>query len=103
MTRIENGFIIIEWDDNKNKSNKQKHKVSFELAHLAFYDNYNLTKPDFIVDGEQHWKTLGKVEGNLVLFVGHLYHDDENGKEIFRIITARKATPHEERKYYDSY
>ena len=29
------GFI---WDENKNKSNKKKHKVSFELAVRIFND-----------------------------------------------------------------
>nr|WP_315044127.1 BrnT family toxin [uncultured Moraxella sp.] len=45
----------IEWDENKNQSNKQKHKVSFELAQLVFFDENCLTETDFVKDGEQRW------------------------------------------------
>ena len=30
--------ISFEWDENKNRANQVKHKVSFEEAKLAFYD-----------------------------------------------------------------
>ncbi|MCL5027844.1 MAG: BrnT family toxin [Bacteroidetes bacterium] len=29
---------VFEWDENKNKINKEKHNVSFEAAQLAFVD-----------------------------------------------------------------
>lgn len=103
MIGFENEFLVIEWDEIKNLSNQRKHKISFQLAQFAFFDDYNATKPDFVVDGEQRWKTLGKIEGDIILFIGHLYYDNDDSKQVFRIITARKATPHEEKDYYDNY
>ena len=93
----------IEWDENKNQSNKQKHKVSFELAQLVFFDENCLTETDFVKDGEQRWRSIDKIADNVILFVGHLYQGDASGKEVFRIITARPATNLEKREYYGNY
>lgn len=30
--------INFEWDENKNRINQQKHKISFEEAKTIFYD-----------------------------------------------------------------
>ncbi len=30
--------LKFEWDENKNKINKNKHKISFEEAQTVFYD-----------------------------------------------------------------
>ncbi len=99
MAYLEYEYIDFEWDDNKAESNQRKHNVSFELAIQAFFDENCITQTDFIKDGEQRWKTLGLVNGVVLLFVGHLlYNDDE--KEVVRIITARKATAHERKEYY---
>lgn len=100
MTRIEHEFFIVEWDDNKNLKNQAKHHVSFEVAELIFWDENCLTETDFIKDGEQRWRSIGNAGNNVVLFVGHLYFDDEEGKEVFRIITARPATSFERKEYY---
>ncbi len=72
-------------------------EICFEMQ--AFFDDNCITKTDFVKDGEQRWKTLGMVNGVLLLFVGHLLYDDED-KEVVRIITARKATSHERKEYY---
>lgn len=34
----------IAWDENKNKSNKLKHGISFETAEKVFDDPYHLSK-----------------------------------------------------------
>lgn len=94
------GYIAFEWHDQKEQTNISKHNLSFETAHLAFFDPQALTSPHQIVDGEQRWRTLARVGDTFViLFVGHLYDTDEE-KEYIKIITARQASAEEERDYY---
>ncbi len=32
--------VAFVWDEDKNKNNKRKHKISFEEAKSVFYDEY---------------------------------------------------------------
>lgn len=90
--------IRFEWDAAKAAANLQKHGVSFELACLAFTDPFALSAQDRIEGGEYRWQTLGLVEGCLLLLVAHTVRDDE-GVEIIRIVSARKATRKERQRY----
>jgi uncharacterized DUF497 family protein len=54
-----------------------------------------------VESGEERWHTLGMVDGILLLLVTHTVRDDE-GEEIIRIISARKATAYERRHYEQS-
>ncbi len=89
--------MYISWNENKNRSNRIKHGVSFELTREVFEDQLALSKPDRVTGGEQRWHTLGMVEG-ILLLVSHTVYEYE-GEEIIRIISARKATAHERRRY----
>ena len=53
----------IVWDQNKNRSNQVKHRVSFEAASLVFEDPFHLSILDRIENGEERWQTLGIVGG----------------------------------------
>jgi uncharacterized DUF497 family protein len=86
------------WDEEKSRRNLIKHKVSFETARLVFDDPNAISRPDRIVEGEERWQTLGQVGGVVILLVAHTYHDEE-GEEVIRIISARKATPQERERY----
>jgi len=87
------------WDNQKALLNAQKHGVSFELARLVFYDPYLISIPD-PHESDERWRTLGMV-GQVVLFVVHTAPepDETVGREIGRIISARKATPLERQAY----
>ncbi|MCW5961158.1 MAG: BrnT family toxin [Pyrinomonadaceae bacterium] len=37
---------IFEWDEEKEKSNFRKHKVTFAEGESVFYDSFSLTIPD---------------------------------------------------------
>lgn len=87
-----------EWDNEKNKINQQKHKLSFELASKVFDDPLHMTKFDRFVDGEERWHTLGVALGIAIILVVHVYRR-KNGEEVIRIISARKATSHERKQY----
>ena len=56
-----------EWDEDKNRRNRTKHKVSFEIAQLIFGDPYALSQIDRVVHGEERWQTLGCVGDIVVL------------------------------------
>jgi uncharacterized protein len=57
-----------------------------------------MAEQDRIEGDEYRWQTLGMVEGCLLLLVAHTVRD-ENGTEIIRIISARRASRKERRRY----
>ena len=97
------GDLRFEWDETKNRSNQRKHDgVRFEDARHVFEDPLHVSVLDRIEGGEQRWQTVGAVLGLVVLVVAHtLTEKDADGGsvEIVRIISARRATPRERRRY----
>jgi hypothetical protein len=95
--------VRFEWDEAKNLSNQRKHDgLSFEEACQVFRDPLHVSTPDRIEGGEQRWQTVGAVQGLVILMVAHtLTEEDADGGsvEIIRIISARRATPRERRRY----
>ncbi len=87
-----------EWDPKKNERNLAKHRISFELASHVFEDPNQLVVQDRFENGEERWQTLGMVNGSLILIVAHTIMDDD-GDEVIRIISARKAERHERERY----
>ena len=86
------------WDEHKERRNRRKHRVSFEAAALIFDDPAILSLPDRFVEGELRWLSIGLARGLVVLAVAHTVEEDQ-GEETIRIISARKASPHERREY----
>ncbi len=96
--------LRFEWDETKNLSNRRKHGVSFEDACQVLRDPLCVSVQDRIEGGEQRWQTLGMVEGFLLLTVAHTVREElEDGTwvEVIRIISARRATRKERRRYED--
>ena len=88
-----------EWDENKAFKNLTKHHVSFETTARVFADPFALSRQDRIENGEYRWQTLGMVDGFVVLLVSHTVHEEPNGTEIIRIISARRADAKERKRY----
>jgi uncharacterized DUF497 family protein len=87
-----------EWDARKAATNLAKHRVSFDDARRAFDDFDAVEWRDDRQDyGEDRWIILGAVEGQLLHVVYTLLDD-----MTVRIISARKATPRERRKYHEN-
>ena len=85
---------VFEWDDEKNKANREKHKISFESAAYVFFDPNYIEIPDEAhSNDETRYDVIGFV--NKVLFVVCT-----NRGEATRIISARKATAKERSRYY---
>ncbi|MCA9443284.1 MAG: BrnT family toxin [Candidatus Omnitrophica bacterium] len=94
--------MYFEWDEAKAEANVRKHAVGFELARLVFNDPNSISRADDRRDyGEERWNTIGipLPAGSVLLHVTHTVEEDENGEEIIRIISARKATPSERGHY----
>ena len=91
--------IRFEWDKAKAESNLRKHSVSFEIATRVFADLFAVVKQDRIENGEHRWQTLGLVDGYLLILVAHTVRDYEDGTEVIRIISARRAEPKERKRY----
>ncbi len=89
-----------EWDTRKEKINIQKHGVTFEQASYVFADPYALNKYDEEhSQDEDRWLLLGKSQNEILLIVVHTFKD-QDGIELVRIISARKATKNESKEYY---
>jgi uncharacterized DUF497 family protein len=85
------------WDDRKNRTNKLKHGISFELARLVFEDPQAISLPDDF-EKEERWLTVGRVKELVALLVVHTL-ENEDDEEVIRIISARRATRHETKAY----
>ena len=95
-------MILFEWDPRKAEANRLKHRVSFDLAEAAFADPEAILARDRTVEGEQRWHLIGNVGdigGILLLLVVHTFREVEDGDEIIRIISARRADANERKAY----
>ncbi len=91
-----------EWSQKKNDLNIVKHQVSFEEAKEVFEDPMHISKLDHRFDHfEERWITLGLTSKDKILVVANIFFD-ENGEEIIRIISARKANQ-KERTFYEQH
>jgi uncharacterized DUF497 family protein len=91
-------YIRFEWDENKNRANIKKHKVSFEEAKTVFYDeNARLISDPDHSNSEDRFILLGLSHNAKILVIIHTYREQD---ELIRIISARKATKNEIRFYF---
>jgi uncharacterized DUF497 family protein len=89
------------WDEQKNRSNRRKHKVNFSEACLVFADKYALNIYDVEHSrDEERWITMGQTPDGKTLVVVHTYVTIEK-YEFVRIISARKATKKEMKQYFE--
>ena len=84
-----------EWDEKKAAENHAKHGIGFEHAKLVFNDIFSVEGfDDGGPYGEDRFTIIGMVEG-VILFVAYA----ERAHRI-RLISARRATRHEQNDYY---
>ena len=88
--------LILEWDDNKNKSNQRKHGVTFEEAKTVFFDHLArlIPDPDHSI-GEERFILMGLSQNYRLFTVCHC----ERNTDTIRIIPARKADKFETKQY----
>jgi len=89
--------LRFEWDEEKNKSNKLKHRISFEESTAVFEDTKAVTIYDEEhSDYEERFLVIGFDLKARHLAVCHCIREDG---DVIRIISARFATK-KERKLY---
>lgn len=87
--------MILEWDPDKAATNLAKHGVDFHDAGTVLDDPLSTTFPDpaHSVD-EQRYVTIGLALSGRILVLAHT----DRGEAV-RLISARPATPSEQRFY----
>jgi uncharacterized DUF497 family protein len=81
------------WDERKADLNARKHGVAFEEAATVFSDPLAL-----IIEDESHpenARIIGESAASRILLVAFV----ERGRNVLRLISARRATRHERRRY----
>jgi len=94
--RYELQGITFEWDADKASHNLKKHGIPFEHACEAFFDPFLMVE-DASEDEEDRDAIIAYDGLSQLLFVVHVMRDGD----IFRIISARRAT-RQERLHYES-
>jgi hypothetical protein len=87
--------LQFEWDENKNISNQKKHGVSFEEASQIWNDPFLL-----IVPARNKGETRKLAIGETYSIVISIIHTKRGDK--IRIISARKASDFERKKYFEN-
>jgi len=87
-----------EWDKRKNQANIEKHGLDFADAHKVF-ESPMLVKIDDRKDyGEDRWIGIGLMDTRVVVIVF-----TEPIKNAIRVISFRKATTGERKRYEQAY
>ena len=63
-----------------------------------FEDPLQRSRQDRHENGEERWQTLGAIGSLVLILVAHTWTDND-GMEVIRIISARRATKQERRAY----
>lgn len=85
-----------EWDENKNKSNQQKHSISFEKAKEVFEDQNAV---EFRGNSSTEFRILriGKTLSKILIAVVYTLRSVS-----IRIISARQASKEETKSYLEN-
>ena len=87
-----------EWDDAKAAVNLAKHGISFTAAARALEDPRKIEWLDDRFDYDEERIQSLCIDRGTVLFVVTVMPEDN----VCRIISARKATRHEQEKYFQA-
>ena len=88
--------MTYEWDEGKNRLNIRRHGIDF-LDVPSMFQHPMVTFLDQRADyGEDRWIGIGVLKTVIAVIVF-----TERQKDTIRIVSARKATKHEEHIYRD--
>ncbi|GJI95154.1 hypothetical protein RugamoR57_18720 [Duganella caerulea] len=90
--------MLYEWDEGKNQRNIKKHGVSFEDA-SAIFEHTTLTYFDPNAGHDEDRYIAIGLSGVRMLTVVFT----ERGDDTVRIISARRSSPSEEKRYERGY
>lgn len=89
-----------DWDDRKAAANREKHGVTFEHGITAFDDPFALIAPDPVHSSateERRW-LIGTSDVGVLIVVFTIREPDG----VYRIISARRASRKEKKRYEQS-
>jgi uncharacterized protein len=90
---------MFDWDPRKARSNRLKHGVSLEEAATAFLDSAGLDGEDVEhSESEERRLRLAKSGLGRILVIAYTTRRKGN-EEVTRIISARRASRKERKKY----
>lgn len=85
-----------EWDAAKAAENRRKHGIDFLDSIAAIEDPNRLEESDTRLEyGEERLRIIGMAVGGILFVV-----TTHRGDSTCRIISARRATRHEQDRYY---
>lgn len=88
--------VQYEWDNGNAAQNLRKHGVDFADAVAVLEDANRLEEIDARLEyGEERIQVIGMARGDVLFVIVTL-----RGEDSCRIISARKATRHEQDRYY---
>ena len=82
-----------EYDENKSRTNKQKHGIDFLKAQKLWQNENALIVPANIVDNETRFALISKILGKYYVAIFTIRDD------IYRIISVRRCRKNEEQGY----
>ena len=85
-----------EWDEAKNQENIRKHRIDFSDVSDLFDGDMLVELDDRFDYGEERWIGTGFLRRLIAIVVW-----TERYGDVIRIISARKANPHEQQCFED--
>ncbi len=82
-----------EYDDNKSKTNKEKHGIDFVEAQNLWQNENALIVPANIIDDEVRYALISIFKSKCFVAIFALRN------EVYRIISVRRCRKNEERNY----
>jgi hypothetical protein len=88
--------VDYEWDAAKAAKNRRRHGIDFADSIGALEDPNRLEEIDARFEyGEERMRVIGMAVGSVLFVITTL-----RGDRVCRIISARRATRHEQDRYY---
>jgi uncharacterized DUF497 family protein len=87
-----------DWNNRKNRKNKKVHNADFETA-SRIWDGFVVERPDERFEyGEERVNAFGTVDGRVLAVTYTL-----RGADVYRLISARKATSDEREGFEEEF
>jgi uncharacterized DUF497 family protein len=87
------------WDKRKNETNIEKHGLDFADAYKVFASPMMVGLDERKEYGEDRWIGIGLLDGNRIVVI--VFTEPE--EDTIRVISFRKATIDERKKYEQEY
>lgn len=83
------------WDEPKRQINIEKHGIDFHDAKHIFEDPYRIERQSYRND-EDRYEVIGEVNSHILL-VAYVIREGN----VYRLISARRASKNERKSYYE--